>query len=93
MVRTTDLLASEPALADSLGLRAPPAADALTAVEQDPVPDGVALDEWLAGIAWPDEVLGCAIAYFVATRDRSIYRYIEPFWMFGGISIMPWRRC
>jgi len=28
-------------------------------------------------------VLGCAIVYFVVTRDRSIYRYIEPFWMFG----------
>ena len=28
-------------------------------------------------------VLGGAIAYFILTRDRSIYRYIEPFWMFG----------
>jgi NosR/NirI family transcriptional regulator, nitrous oxide reductase regulator len=28
-------------------------------------------------------VLGCAIVYFVVTHDRSIYRYIEPFWMFG----------
>jgi NosR/NirI family transcriptional regulator, nitrous oxide reductase regulator len=27
-------------------------------------------------------VLGGAIAYFVVTRDRLIYRYIEPFWMF-----------
>ncbi len=22
--------------------------------------------------------------YFLATRDMSIYRYVEPFWMFGG---------
>jgi polyferredoxin len=28
-------------------------------------------------------VLGLAVAYFIVTRDRSIYRYIEPFWMFG----------
>jgi NosR/NirI family transcriptional regulator, nitrous oxide reductase regulator len=28
-------------------------------------------------------VLGGAILYFLVTRDRTIYRYIEPFWMFG----------
>jgi NosR/NirI family nitrous oxide reductase transcriptional regulator len=28
-------------------------------------------------------VLGGALLYFILTRDRSIYRYIEPFWMFG----------
>src|SRR5262249_46291960 len=28
-------------------------------------------------------VLAGAILYFVVMRDRSIYRYIEPFWMFG----------
>jgi NosR/NirI family transcriptional regulator, nitrous oxide reductase regulator len=28
-------------------------------------------------------VLAGAIAYFLITRDRLIYRYIEPFWMFG----------
>ena len=28
-------------------------------------------------------ILGAAILYFLATRDRFIYRYIEPFWMFG----------
>jgi polyferredoxin len=28
-------------------------------------------------------VLASAIVYFVVTRDRMIYRYIEPFWMFG----------
>ena len=29
-------------------------------------------------------ILGVAVAYFLATRDMSIYRYIEPFWMFSG---------
>jgi len=28
-------------------------------------------------------VLVAAIAYFIVTHDRFIYRYIEPFWMFG----------
>jgi polyferredoxin len=28
-------------------------------------------------------VLVFAIAYFLITRDRLVYRYIEPFWMFG----------
>ncbi len=28
-------------------------------------------------------MLAGAIVYFLVTRDRSIYRYIEPFWMFG----------
>jgi hypothetical protein len=72
MVRTADLLASEPALADTLGLRAAPPVEALTAVEQDPVPDGVALDEWLAGIGWPDEVLGCALSQEVLTLPPSV---------------------
>ena len=28
-------------------------------------------------------ILAGAILYFIITRDRLIYRYIEPFWMFG----------
>jgi polyferredoxin len=28
-------------------------------------------------------ILGLAVIYFLLTRDRMIYRYIEPFWMFG----------
>jgi NosR/NirI family transcriptional regulator, nitrous oxide reductase regulator len=28
-------------------------------------------------------ILVAAILYFLVTRDRFIYRYIEPFWMFG----------
>ncbi len=35
-------------------------------------------------------VLAAAILYFLVTRDRLIYRYIEPFWMFGfhGSAVM-----
>jgi NosR/NirI family transcriptional regulator, nitrous oxide reductase regulator len=29
-------------------------------------------------------ILGAILLYFFATRDASIYRYVEPFWMFGG---------
>ncbi|MGH9204142.1 MAG: 4Fe-4S binding protein, partial [Vicinamibacterales bacterium] len=29
-------------------------------------------------------ILAGVVAYFMATRDSSIYRYVEPFWMFGG---------
>jgi len=28
-------------------------------------------------------LLAGVLAYFIATRDVSIYRYVEPFWMFG----------
>ena len=36
-------------------------------------------------------VLAFAILYFIVTRDRLIYRYIEPFWMFGFHgSIVMW---
>jgi NosR/NirI family nitrous oxide reductase transcriptional regulator len=29
-------------------------------------------------------LLAATVAYFLATRDISIYRYVEPFWMFTG---------
>lgn len=29
-------------------------------------------------------ILGAVLAYFLLTRDMSIYRYVEPFWMFTG---------
>jgi polyferredoxin len=29
-------------------------------------------------------ILAAVLAYFLATRDMSIYRYVEPFWLFGG---------
>jgi polyferredoxin len=28
-------------------------------------------------------LLGGVMAYFIATRDMGVYRYVEPFWMFG----------
>jgi polyferredoxin len=31
-------------------------------------------------------LLGGTVLYFLATKDISIYRYVEPFWMFGGVA-------
>jgi hypothetical protein len=72
LVRTVDLLASEPALAQTLGLPRTPDADALTPVEQDSVPTSTPLDEWLAEIGWPSEVAGCALSQEVLTLPPSV---------------------
>jgi hypothetical protein len=72
LVATTELLRSEPALAVSLGLATDAAPDALTPVEQDELPTGVPLDEWLAGISWPPEVVGCVIAQEVLALPPSV---------------------
>ncbi len=72
LVRTADLVASEPALAHTLGLPPEPGLDALTAVEQDSLPAGTPLDEWLASIGWPAEVAGCALAQEVLTLPPSV---------------------
>lgn len=54
---TSELLAREPSLAAHIG-DAPPGS--LTPVEQEPLPRG-RLDDVLAGIGWPTEVLGCVL--------------------------------
>ncbi len=33
-------------------------------------------------------ILAAVVIYFLATRDMSIYRYVEPFWMFTGHETM-----
>lgn len=61
LVETADLVRAEPALAAQLGLAeqvVPPGS--LTPVEQEDLGDRP-LDEALATIAWPAEVLGCAL--------------------------------
>ncbi|MBZ4324071.1 hypothetical protein JNW98_32685 [Streptomyces sp. SCA2-4] len=64
LVDTAKLRSQEPALAAQLGLdEAAPgaAAPSYTPIEQDELPAGTALDEFLATIAWPDAVTGCAL--------------------------------
>ncbi len=61
LVPTADLLAHEPQLAQGLASH-DAVAGALSAVEQEDLPSGDGLEDLLAQIAWPDQVLGCALA-------------------------------
>jgi hypothetical protein len=60
LVDTAQLRAQEPGLADQLGLDAQAPAG-LTPIEQEELPSGQALDEFLATIAWPEVIAGCAL--------------------------------
>jgi hypothetical protein len=61
LVDTARLQAQEPALAAQLGLEERPEATGLTPIEQDEIPAGKPLDEFLGTIAWPEAVAGCAL--------------------------------
>jgi hypothetical protein len=60
LVDTAALRAQEPALASQLGLEGEQETTGLTPIEQEEIPAGKALDEFLGTIAWPDAVVGCA---------------------------------
>ena len=59
LVRTTELVAAEPALAEQLSHTL---SDGYTSIEQDEFVAGEDLAETLARIAWPPAVAGCALA-------------------------------
>lgn len=62
LVDTAKLRVQEPGLAAQLGLDDTGSTTAaLTPIEQDELPAGTVLDEFLATIAWPDAVVGCAM--------------------------------
>ncbi|RSS05152.1 hypothetical protein EF917_10625 [Streptomyces sp. WAC00469] len=61
LVDTAQLRAQEPGLADRLGLDDEQHTSGLTPIEQDEIPADRPLDEFLATIAWPDAVTGCAL--------------------------------
>ena len=61
LVDTARLRAQEPALASQLGQEGAQESAALTPVEQEEIPAGKPLDEFLGTIAWPDAVVGCAL--------------------------------
>ncbi|MEU5158242.1 PPA1309 family protein [Streptomyces sp. NPDC020875] len=61
LVDTAQLRSQEPGLAEQLGLSGDETAAPLTPIEQDEIPAGTPLDEFLATIAWPDAVAGCAL--------------------------------
>ncbi len=58
LVSSRVLLESQPHLEEALGL----SRDVLSAIEQDEFHSGLDLGEALARIAWPELVLGCAVA-------------------------------
>ena len=60
LVPTSELLVAEPALAAALGLDDASAAGTLTPIEQDDVPADRTLEDVLAEIMWPPQVVGCA---------------------------------
>lgn len=63
LVPTAELLAREPHLAASLGLAPDAADDSLTPIEQDTQhADAGLLEELLATMVWPAEVVGCVAA-------------------------------
>ncbi|MFH8220379.1 PPA1309 family protein [Streptomyces sp. NPDC018057] len=61
LVDTARLRSEEPALAAQLGLQDEQETSGLTPIEQDEVPADRPLDEFLATIAWPGAVAGCAL--------------------------------
>lgn len=64
LVDTERLRTEEPGLAQQLGMdeqAEDTPSGSLTPVEQDEIPSGVPLDEFLGTIAWPDAVAGCAL--------------------------------
>jgi hypothetical protein len=61
LVDTAQLRSQEPGLADQLGIGEESAAGSLTPIEQEELPSGTALDEFLATIAWPEVIAGCEL--------------------------------
>jgi hypothetical protein len=64
LVDTSALRGQEPSLADRIGLdesQPEPLGGSLTPIEQEELPADTALDEFLATIAWPETVAGCAL--------------------------------
>lgn len=62
LVETAELLNAQPELAGLVGVD--PAADltgSLTPIEQEELPAGDSLEEFLAQVAWPEEVHGTAV--------------------------------
>jgi hypothetical protein len=61
LVDTARLRAEQPSLADRLGLQDESDNSGFTPIEQEEIPAGKPLDEFLGTIAWPDAVAGCAL--------------------------------
>lgn len=72
LVDTAELVRQEPGLAEQLGLAETAVAPgALTPIEQEPLGTGP-LDDELAHIAWPPEVLGAALVHEVLILPPAV---------------------
>ena len=73
LVRTADLIAAEPHLADQLKAAT---TDGFTSVEQDEFQGGADLGETLTQLTWPPAVAGCALcverAFLPADADAEL---------------------
>ena len=62
LVRTADLVAAEPSLADQLAVSLRDDPDGYTTIEQEDLPADQPLEEVLDDLEWPDAVHGCVVA-------------------------------
>ena len=76
LVETADLLRREPQLAAELAL-VPTEPGGLTPVDQGELPEHGSLDELLAGIIWPAEVLGTALAVERLMVPPAVERWLR----------------
>ena len=61
LVPTVDLLAREPALAETMGIDEQVPEGSFTSIEQESLPPDVSLEDALAQMMWPEQVVGCAV--------------------------------
>ncbi len=68
LVRTAELIAAQPSLADQLG-----EGGEYTPIEQDGVPNNAEFESALGGLTWPEQVHGCAavIERFMLPADAD----------------------
>ena len=85
LVDTVRLRAEEPGLAERLDL-GETTDEGLTPVEQDELPPNVPLDEFLATIAWPDAVAGCAMTVERMMLPPSVERAVPDDLDEGGLD-------
>ena len=90
LVRADRFLADDPETGRRLGLDHV-AGDTLTPVEQDELPEGP-LDDLLAGIAWPDSVVGCAVSQEIVFLPPEAEAGLTSEQAAGGAADHPDRR-
>ncbi len=96
LVDTERLRTTDPSLSEQLGLEDGEENGALTPVEQDEIPAGTALDEFLATIAWPDVVAGCALSVerlmLPPSAENAIPEGLDERALAGWVAAHPERR-